>query len=214
VVLDGAVLGKPKDAADARRMLSALSGRTHTVLTGLTAVRGGEVVSHTERTEVRFRPLTDAEIDAYIATGEPLDKAGAYGAQGLASLFVERLEGDFFNVMGLPLCALWKLLKRLDVSLIEAEALPLKIRRPRRGRRRHPCAHRRCGPSLLHGRAGALKNADGALKAPLEKAATALLDWMEDIYGYIYDYDRISEENNALRAENAEPREAAPTTTR
>ena len=118
VVLDGRVLGKPRDAAEARRMLSALSGRAHTVFTGVTVMRGGAVLSHAERTEVHFRPLSEAEIEAYIATGEPMDKAGAYGAQGYASLFVERLEGDFFNVMGLPLCALGKLLKRLDVSLI------------------------------------------------------------------------------------------------
>ena len=118
VVLDGQVLGKPKDKADAKRMLSALSGRVHTVYTGVTVIRGETVLSHAERTEVHFRPLTAAEIDAYIATGEPMDKAGAYGAQGYASLFVEKLEGDFFNVMGLPLCALGNLLKRLDVSLI------------------------------------------------------------------------------------------------
>jgi len=118
VVLDGAVLGKPKDADDAKRMLTALSGRAHTVFTGVTVLRDDTVLSHAERTEVHFRPLTEAEIDAYIATGEPMDKAGAYGAQGYAALFVEKLEGDFFNVMGLPLCALGNLLKRLDVSLI------------------------------------------------------------------------------------------------
>ena len=118
VVLDGAVLGKPRDAEDARQMLARLSGRTHTVWTGVTLARGGEVLSHAERTEVRFRPLTGREIDAYVATGEPLDKAGAYGAQGIGSLFVEHLDGDFFNVMGLPLCALGNLLKSMDVSLI------------------------------------------------------------------------------------------------
>ena len=88
VVLDGAVLGKPRDAEDARAMLRRLSGRTHTVWTGVTLIRGGETRSHAERTEVRFRPLTGREIEAYVATGEPLDKAGAYGAQGLGSLFV------------------------------------------------------------------------------------------------------------------------------
>lgn len=118
VVLDGAVLGKPKDADDARRMLRALSGRSHTVFTGVTVIRGARTLRCAERTEVYFRPLSDGEIDRYIATGEPMDKAGAYGAQGYASLFVERLEGDFFNVMGLPLCALGKLLKQLDVKLI------------------------------------------------------------------------------------------------
>ena len=118
VVLDGAVLGKPKDEADAKRMLTALSGRSHTVWTGITAIRGGTSLSRAERTEVFFRPLSEREIDAYIATGEPLDKAGAYGAQDMASLFVERIDGDFFNVVGLPLCALGKLLKELGVDLI------------------------------------------------------------------------------------------------
>ena len=117
-VLDGRVLGKPKNEADAAAMLRALSGRTHTVYTGVAVERGGERRLHAERTDVRFRTLTDAEIAAYIATGEPMDKAGAYGAQGYASLFVEHLDGDFFNVMGLPLCALGKLLKELDVSLL------------------------------------------------------------------------------------------------
>lgn len=118
VVLDGRVLGKPKSEADAAAMLRTLSGRTHTVYTGVAVERGGERRLHAERTDVRFRALTDAEIAAYIATGEPMDKAGAYGAQGYASLFVEHLDGDFFNVMGLPLCALGKLLKELDVSLL------------------------------------------------------------------------------------------------
>ena len=118
VVLDGAVLGKPLDADDAKRMLRALSGRAHTVFTGMTVLRGGRMLQHAERTEVHFRPLSEDEIDRYVATGEPLDKAGAYGAQGYASLFVEKLEGDFFNVMGLPLCALGKLLKQLGVDLI------------------------------------------------------------------------------------------------
>ena len=118
VALDGAILGKPRDADDARRMLRALSGRTHTVWTGVTVLRGGDCLCHAERTDVRFRALTDDEIDRYIATGEPMDKAGAYGAQGYASLFVEHLDGDFFNVMGLPLCALGKLLKQLGVILL------------------------------------------------------------------------------------------------
>ena len=118
VVLDGAVLGKPKDEDDAFAMLRALSGREHIVYTGVTAVRGETVLSHAERTLVRFRELGDDEIRRYIATGEPMDKAGAYGAQGYASLFVEGLQGDFFNVMGLPLCAMGKMLKELGVNLL------------------------------------------------------------------------------------------------
>ena len=118
VALDGKILGKPRDAADARAMLRALSGRSHEVYTGVTVLRGDACLVHAERTGVRFRALTDGEIDRYFATGEPMDKAGAYGAQGYASLFVEHLDGDFFNVMGLPLCALGKLLKQLGVSLL------------------------------------------------------------------------------------------------
>ena len=111
VVLDGQVLGKPRDTADAKRMLSALSGRAHTVYTGVTVIRGETVLSHAERTEVHFRPLTEAEIDAYIATGEPMDKAGAYGIQGRAAVFVEGICGDYYNVMGLPLCRLNEMIK-------------------------------------------------------------------------------------------------------
>lgn len=118
VVLDGMVLGKPRDEAEASAMLHALSGRSHRVYTGVTVIRGSRVLCHAERTEVRFRHLSDEEIAAYIRTGEPMDKAGAYGAQGYASLFVEGLEGDFFNVMGLPLCALGKMLNELGVNLL------------------------------------------------------------------------------------------------
>lgn len=118
VVLDGTILGKPKDEADAKRMLTALSGRTHWVYTGVTAARGERLLSEAEGTEVRFRALTEREIDAYIATGEPMDKAGAYGIQGRASLFVEGIDGDYFNVVGLPLCKLGQMLKELDVDLI------------------------------------------------------------------------------------------------
>ena len=118
VVLDGEVLGKPRDEGDAARMLRALSGRSHTVFTGVTVIRGDKTLSRTERTEVRFRPLSDGEIERYIATGEPMDKAGAYGAQGFASLFVEGLDGDFFNVMGLPLCLLGTMLNELGVNLL------------------------------------------------------------------------------------------------
>lgn len=118
VELDGLILGKPRDAEDAKLMLRALSGRTHRVYTGVTVIRGNQTESFAERTDVKFRVLNDREIDAYIKTGEPLDKAGAYGAQGLGSLFVEALDGDFFNVMGLPLCRLGKMLEKVGVKLI------------------------------------------------------------------------------------------------
>lgn len=118
VELDGEILGKPKDEPDAFSMLRRLSGRSHNVYTGITIVCGGGVFSEAEKTAVRFRTMTDREIRAYIGTGEPMDKAGAYGAQGLGSLFVEGIDGDFFNVMGLPLCRLGKMLGKLGVELL------------------------------------------------------------------------------------------------
>ncbi|HPS75287.1 MAG TPA: Maf family protein [Oscillospiraceae bacterium] len=118
VWVDDRVFGKPKDRAEALAMLHTLSGRGHEVFTGVTVLRGGECRSETERTEVFFRPLTDREIEAYVDSGEPMDKAGAYGAQGLASLFVRGIRGDFFNVMGLPICRLGEMLKQQGVELI------------------------------------------------------------------------------------------------
>ena len=118
VCLDDEILGKPADEEDAARMLKALSGRDHRVFTGVTVARGGRVLSDYEETAVHFRPLSEREIEAYIATGEPMDKAGAYGIQGRASLFVRGIEGDYFNVMGLPLCKLGEMLKEIGVELI------------------------------------------------------------------------------------------------
>ena len=118
VCLDDEILGKPADEQDAKRMLRALSGRDHRVFTGVTVARGGRVLSDHEETAVHFRPLSEREIEAYIATGEAMDKAGAYGIQGRASLFVRAIEGDYFNVVGLPLCKLGQMLKELGVELI------------------------------------------------------------------------------------------------
>jgi septum formation protein len=106
VVLGDRLLGKPKDAPDAVAMLSALSGREHRVYTGVAIVRGTEETVFDEVTTVHFRELTEKEIAAYVATGEPLDKAGAYGIQGRAALFISGIVGDYYNVMGLPVCAL------------------------------------------------------------------------------------------------------------
>jgi septum formation protein len=114
VVLGQEVLEKPRDAADARSMLRRLAGREHTVITGICLRHPGGVQVDRTATRVRFTPLTDAEIDAYAATGEPLDKAGAYAIQGLASKFVERVEGCYFNVMGLPLSQVYWYLKTLE----------------------------------------------------------------------------------------------------
>jgi len=113
VVVDGEILLKPADAADARRMLRKLAGREHIVLTGICVRTAGGVVEHAESTTVRFLSLSDEEIDAYVASGEPMDKAGAYAIQGLASKFIDRIEGCYFNVVGLPVAKLYGLLRRL-----------------------------------------------------------------------------------------------------
>ena len=105
VFLDDQRLGKPADEADALRMLSALQGRRHTVCTGVTVQRGSRRFTEAESTDVYFRPAAERELLAYIRTGEPMDKAGAYGIQGLGSMLVQGIRGDYFNVMGLPVCA-------------------------------------------------------------------------------------------------------------
>lgn len=117
VVLDGKALGKPADRDEARRMLRALSGRTHGVVTGVALRRDGEVVSGRDITEVVFAPLTDGEIERYVATGEPDDKAGAYALQGIAALFVERIDGAPSNVVGLPVRLVAQLARHLGVEL-------------------------------------------------------------------------------------------------
>ena len=119
VVLGGEILGKPKDTADASRMLHLLSGRDHQVMTGMTVLRGNQCRTCTEITDIHFRDLTDREISAYIRTGEPMDKAGSYGIQGGAALFAERLVGDYYNVMGLPVCRLGQLLREIAPELME-----------------------------------------------------------------------------------------------
>ncbi|MGI9043523.1 MAG: Maf family protein [Gemmatimonadaceae bacterium] len=116
VVLDDEILGKPRDEADARKTLSRLSGRTHTVVTGMACSLGGRTVSGVENVSVTFRYLTEAEIEAYVATGEPMDKAGAYGIQGYGATIVRRIDGDYFAVMGLSLVRLVSLMRELGVS--------------------------------------------------------------------------------------------------
>ena len=119
VVVDNEILGKPRDEADARRMLQLLSGRDHQVMTGMTLLRGERCIVCTEITDIHFRTLSPREIDAYIRTGEPMDKAGSYGIQGGAALFAERLEGDYYNVMGLPVCRLGQLLREIAPEIME-----------------------------------------------------------------------------------------------
>lgn len=117
VYLEGRALAKPADDNDAFRMLRQLSGTRHTVFTGVALVQGTRELTFAEKTDVYFRKLTDAEIHAYIKTGEPMDKAGAYGAQGRAAVFIERIDGDFFNVVGLPLCRLVVMLRCFGIDL-------------------------------------------------------------------------------------------------
>ncbi len=119
VALGDTVLGKPADHLDAFRMLASLSKVRHQVYTGFTVRRGDQAVTSHEVTSVTFRPLSEEEISAYIATGEPMDKAGAYGIQGLGSLLVERIEGDYFNVMGLPVCHLGQVLRSFGVDCLK-----------------------------------------------------------------------------------------------
>ena len=106
VVLDGRIFGKPADEADAHRMLAELSGRTHQVITGVCLVRNGQTEAFAETTDVRFKEISAEDIAAYVATGEPLDKAGAYGIQGRGGAFVDSVDGDYDNVVGLPVARL------------------------------------------------------------------------------------------------------------
>lgn len=123
VVLEGGILGKPTDQAEAGRMLRALSGRWHQVFTGLALLHRDKAITAYEMTRVHFRPLNDREIDAYLRTGEPMDKAGAYGIQGLGAIFVDRIEGCFYNVMGLPVPRFALLLKEYGITLPEVKPL-------------------------------------------------------------------------------------------
>ena len=122
VALDGVVLGKPANKEEAFRMLSLLSGNRHQVYTGLTVLRGEQVFSQWEETAVTFRSLTAEEIEAYIATGEPMDKAGAYGIQGYGALFIQGISGDYYNVMGLPVCRLGQILGQLGMDCMALAA--------------------------------------------------------------------------------------------
>lgn len=120
VALDGQVLGKPCDEKEAYNMLKMLSGNTHQVYTGVAVIdtKSGKIINEYETTGVKFRTLLDDEIKAYIKSGEPMDKAGAYGIQELGALFIQGIEGDYFNVVGLPLCRLGRILKEMGIDLL------------------------------------------------------------------------------------------------
>ncbi|MBQ3194591.1 MAG: septum formation inhibitor Maf [Oscillospiraceae bacterium] len=121
VVCEGKVLGKPRDEAEAVAMLRLLSGRDHQVMTGCTVLKGESSETFTEVTDLHFRPLSQKEIENYVASGEPMDKAGAYGIQGGAALFCERMVGDYYNVMGLPVCRLWQTLAKIAPEAMEEQ---------------------------------------------------------------------------------------------
>jgi septum formation protein len=119
VVCDGRILGKPADAADAARMLRLLAGRTHDVLTGICLLTGSRRLVHVERSRVRMSSMSDAEIAWYVASGEPMDKAGGYAVQGQASRFIEAIDGSYSNVVGLPVARVYALLKELGYDILK-----------------------------------------------------------------------------------------------
>lgn len=127
VAVGGTVLGKPKDAADAERMMARLAGRAHVVFTGLAIADAGCVESAVERTRVWFRSLDGPEAAEYVATGEPLDKAGAYGIQGFGAAIVARIDGDYFNVMGFPVQRFLELLRRFELRYAFGAIVPLSM---------------------------------------------------------------------------------------
>jgi len=116
VVIDGQILGKPTDAADAARMLRLLSGRDHEVITGICLVAGGQCSVASENTTVTMSEIAEKEIAGYIASGEPMDKAGAYAIQGIASRWIPRIEGDYSNVVGLPVALVCRILRQLEFA--------------------------------------------------------------------------------------------------
>jgi septum formation protein len=125
VCIDNQVLGKPQDRSEAVEMLQLLSGRTHHVLTGLALIErpGDRILTHVESTQVVMRKLSTPEINWYVDSGEPYDKAGGYGIQGKAAVFVDRLDGCYFNVVGLPLAALWQLLGSFGIRIWEGAGM-------------------------------------------------------------------------------------------
>lgn len=127
VLLEDEIMGKPRDREDAFRMLRQLSGETHSVLTGVSLYYGKQTTVFTTETMVTFYPLSDAEIEAYLDTGEPFDKAGAYGIQGKGSLLVQGIEGDYFNVVGLPVAALSRQLRQFEKAVARPR---VKFHRP------------------------------------------------------------------------------------
>lgn len=122
VVQDGTILGKPASPSVAEAMLRSLSGRTHWVYTGVTVCQGDKILTAVEKTEVTFRSLTEAEVASYVQSGEPMDKAGAYGIQGKGGLLVSGIRGDYSNVVGLPVCRLGQMLRQVGIDCLSSMA--------------------------------------------------------------------------------------------
>lgn len=122
VVQDGTILGKPASPSAAEAMLRSLSGRTHWVYTGVTVCQGDKILTAVEKTEVTFRSLTEAEVASYVQSGEPMDKAGAYGIQGKGGLLVSGIRGDYSNVVGLPVCRLGQMLRQVGIDCLSSMA--------------------------------------------------------------------------------------------
>ncbi len=123
VVCDMDILGKPKNKKQAAAMLQSLSGRTHFVTTGITLIFNGQTVTQNELTKIHFAPLSQEQIDAYVESGEPMDKAGAYGIQGGASLFVSGIEGDYFNVVGFPVYRFCRMAEQLGLTILPGKGM-------------------------------------------------------------------------------------------
>src|SRR6266540_3436542 len=158
VVINGEIIGKPVDVEEAGRMLRALSGQWHEVLTGVTLARADRVISAVSSTRVKFAELSDAEIKWYVSTGEPMDKAGAYAIQGHASLFVERIEGSYSNVVGLPVQLTYQLARRMGVNLLRIADCGLAINKA--------CLHRSNPQSAIRNPQSAIRNPQSAIRNP------------------------------------------------
>ena len=201
VAVDGRVLGKPGDEAEAAEMLAALSGREHTVYTGVTVRRGGETVTEHEATAVRFRPLTGEEIADYVATGEPMDKAGAYGIQGYGCLLVEGISGDYFNVVGgapapgrregaesvkdfLRRNGIWLLVIALLLSILIGVS-----------------------SAFMGGNADPLSNLVTTITTPVRNGAAAVGDWVQGVSRYVFHYGEMEQQISDLEEENAQLQE-------
>ena len=225
VFLDNRKLGKPQSEEEAFEMLSSLSGREHTVCTGVTVMQGNRMLTEAESTRVRFAPLDEDTIRAYIRTGEPMDKAGAYGAQGYGALLIEGIEGDFFNVMGLPSAACLVCSGNSTFPSCKAQVSPTAPHLPlhfplqtrgtlyerifRKARYLDPAGsryrHSDHGGAvrIRHRRGNADSKRPGRGHCPFRSGISAVTNWVDDRIRFSEDYDALKEEVARLKEENA-----------